>query len=91
MKKKIAELSRSLNLPKEVIEQVYKGYWTFIKTKIGSLPLGGELSEEEFKKLKTNFNVVGLGKFHCTYKEWLGVKKKWRKLNAEHKEDKADV
>ena len=62
--KKVAE---EMNIPVEVVEFAYKSYWKFIRKTIQELPLKEDLSEEEFNKLKTNFNIVSLGKLSCTY------------------------
>ena len=36
-----------------------------------------DLNEEDFSKLKTNFNIPSLGKLTCTYERMLGVKKRF--------------
>lgn len=56
-----------LNLPIKVVELAYLSYWRFIRTTIKDLPLKDNLSEEEFSKLRTNFNIPSLGKLNCTY------------------------
>lgn len=96
MQKIINQLSEELSLPKEVIEKAYKAYWLFIKETIEKLPLKEDLSEEEFNKLKTNFNLPYLGKLSCTYSRWLGVREaaKIRLDKAyenKHKKGKTDV
>ena len=72
----INRLSKELNLPPEVIEKTYKAYWFFIRETIQGLPLKEELEEDKFNKLRTNFNIVGLGKLSCTYDRYLGIKKR---------------
>ena len=69
--KKVAE---EMNIPVEVVELAYKSYWKFIRKTIQELPLKEDLSEEEFAKLKTNFNIVSLGKLSCTYDRYRRVK-----------------
>lgn len=44
---------------------------------MSSLPLKEDISEEEFSKLRTNFNIPALGKFNCTYSRMQGVKKRF--------------
>lgn len=73
----ISIVSRELNIPEEVVKRAYKSYWEFIKEKIQLLPLKGDLTEEEFSKLRTNFNIPSLGKLVCTYDRMVGVKKKF--------------
>lgn len=76
----IKKVSEELNLPLEVVDRTYKSYWVFIKDTINSLPLKEDINEEEFAKLKTNFNIESLGKLCVTYKHYVGVKKKWEYL-----------
>lgn len=90
MKKEIIlEVSRNLDISPDVIEKVYKAYWSFIKETIQALPLKDNLSEEEFSTLKTNFNVPSLGKLTCTLDKYTRVKKRFKLIknfrNAENK------
>lgn len=63
----VTQLSKELNLPPRVVDKVYKSYWKFIRDSIQGLPLKEDISEEEFQKLRTNFNIPSLGKLSCTY------------------------
>ena len=72
----VGKVSRELNLPREVVDKTYKAYWLFIKNHIQSLPLKENLNEEDFAKLRTNFNIPSLGKLSCTYDRMLGMKKR---------------
>ena len=74
----VGKVSRELNLPKEVVDKTYKAYWLFIKQHIQSLPLKENLNEEDFAKLRTNFNIPSLGKLSCTYDRMLGMKKRYK-------------
>ena len=90
MKKEIIlDVSRNLDISPDVIEKVYKAYWSFIKETIQALPLKDNLSEEEFSTLKTNFNVPSIGKLCVTWNRFVGCKKRYeliKKLrNAENK------
>ena len=90
MKKEIIlDVSRNLDISPNVIEKVYKAYWSFIKETIQALPLKDNLSEEEFSTLKTNFNVPSLGKLACTLDKYNRVKKRFKLIknfrNAENK------
>ena len=90
MKKEIIlDVSRNLGISPDVIEKVYKAYWSFIKETIQALPLKDNLSEEEFSTLKTNFNVPSLGKLTCTLDKYNRVKKRFKLIenfrNAENK------
>ena len=88
----ISELARELNLPPEVVTKTYKAYWLFIRETIQGLPLKDDLEEEEFSRLRTNFNIPKLGKLTCTYKRYIGVKKKQQHIKRrsngnKHQED----
>ena len=90
MKKEIIlDVSRNLDISPDVIEKVYKAYWSFIKETIQALPLKDNLSEDEFSTLKTNFNVPSLGKLACTLDKYNRVKKRFKLIknfrNAENK------
>jgi hypothetical protein len=76
-----------MKLPVEVVELAYKSYWKFIRKTIQELPLKDDLSEEEFAKLKTNFNIVSLGKLSCTYDRYKRVKLREKYKNAKYKEN----
>jgi hypothetical protein len=83
--KKVAE---EMNIPVEVVELAYKSYWKFIRNTIQELPLKEDLSEEEFAELKTNFNIVSLGKLSCTYDRYLRKKEQLKYKNyVKDKED----
>ena len=74
----IGKVSQEMGLPPEVVDTAYKSYWKFIKQTIQSLPLKDDISEEDFTKLRTNFNVPSLGKLTCTYDRMMGVKKRFK-------------
>jgi len=88
----IETLSEELKLPQEVVDAAYKSYYSFMREVITNLPLKEDLSEEEFNSLRTNFNLPALGKLHCTYERYLGMKEQQKyikKLREEYgnKED----
>ena len=74
----IDKVSQELDIPFEVVNVAYKSYWKFIKQTIQSLPLKDNLNEEEFAKLRTNFNIPSLGKLTCTFDRMMGVKKRFK-------------
>lgn len=83
MNKVVESLSKELGLPKSVIRKAYMAYWLFIRTTIEALPLKEELTEEEFRKLRVNFNIMDLGKLVCTYD-------RYRILNESYKRNLKD-
>lgn len=93
MEKVIKELALKLNKPEEVIKKAYRAYWKFIRTKAEELPLKEDLSEEEFKNLRVNFNIPNLGKLTCTYDRYVGMKRRnqiIKELYAKRKENKTN-
>ena len=73
----ILSVSKDLGISPDVVEKVYKAYWLYIKTTIEALPLKEDLTEEEFIKLRTNFNVPSLGKLCVTWNRFVGCKKRY--------------
>lgn len=76
----LSKISQETNLPKKVVGKVFKAYWFFIRTSLQNLPLKEDLSEEEFSRLRTNFNIPSLGKFSCTYEDYLKQKKRYKRI-----------
>ena len=74
----INNVSRTLGISPKVVEKVYRAYWSYIKETIQALPLKEELSEEDFLKLKTNFNIPSLGKLCCTLDKYNKVKNRFK-------------
>lgn len=74
----VGKISEKLNLPKEVVDKTYKAFWCFIKQHIQSLPLKENINEEDFSRLRTNFNIPSLGKLSCSRDRMLGMKKRYK-------------
>ena len=77
----INKVSEELDLPKDLVENTYKAYWNFIKGTIEELPLKTELTQKEYNKLKTNINIPSLGKLHCTYNRYIGIRNRFNIIN----------
>ena len=73
----IGTVAKELNLPEDLVKNTYKAYWQFIRDTIQELPLKEEIKEEDFSKLRTNFNIPSLGKLTCTRDRYIGVKKRF--------------
>lgn len=71
----LTKVSKDLNLPFEVVREAYFSFWNFIRFKMREIPFKEYLTEEEFSKYRTSFNVPSLGKFNCSYQRMLNVKK----------------
>lgn len=93
----IAKVADDMGLSSEFVDKVYKLFWFTIKEKIKELPLKDELTEEEFNRLTTNYNIPSLGKLSCTYDKYQSVKRKFnyikniRKRNEDTEEDQASM
>lgn len=78
----IEKISLDLNLPKEVVVEAYNSFWGFIRESIQALPLKEDLTEEEFSKLKCNFNIPSIGKLYLTYPRYKSMKERNKYLKA---------
>ena len=77
----ISKVSKELNLPRELVENTYKAYWIFIRDTIEELPFKTELTQKEYGNLKTNINIPSLGKLHCTYNRYIGIRNRFNIIN----------
>jgi hypothetical protein len=75
MQETIKKLAESLGLSEQAVRSAYKAYWKFIREKITSLNLKKNISEDDYSKLKTSFNLPSLGKLNCPYDRWLKIRK----------------
>lgn len=73
----IYKVAQELNLPVEVVDKTYKAYWLSIRSMISDLPLKDIKTEEEFNKLKPNFNIPSLGKLSVTWERFQGLQKRF--------------
>lgn len=76
LEKVYKQVALELGLDESDVKEAYQLYWNFFRKSIESLPLKEDLTEEEFLKLKTSFNIPYLGKFSCTYDRYLRMRKK---------------
>lgn len=73
--KQLNQIAQELGLPNEVVKKAYLSFWDFIRTKMKEIPLQSDMTEEQFNKYRTSFNVPSLGKFTCSYQRMKNVKK----------------
>lgn len=83
----INKASTELDIPYAIVDKTYKAFWRYIKNTIENLPLKEDLTEEEFLKLQTNFNIPSLGKLNCTYPRYVNMKKMYNKAKDYQKEN----
>lgn len=72
------QVSNDLDIPEEVVKLAYKSYWEFIRNTIKQINFKANLTEEEFSKLKTNFNIPALGKLYCNYERYINNVKRFK-------------
>lgn len=84
-------MAQEQGLPITVVDKTYKAFWKFIKDKIQELPLKEDITLEEFRKLRTNFNVPSLGKLCCTEDRFIKMKKQKDYINAKDKKNKTVI
>lgn len=92
----INHVANKLELPREVVKEAYESYWKYIRCTISELPLKDDLSEEEFNKLRVNFNIPSLGKLAVTWDRYKAIKSRYKYINKikndyNNKEDKATI
>lgn len=92
----ISGASHELGLPSEIVGKVYRAYWLALKQVVQALPLKEDLTDEDFLKLRTSFNIPSLGKLYSSYDKVQGVKRRFKYLqqiknNAQNKETQTDV
>lgn len=85
MEETINRLAYELGLTPKEVKSVYKGFWQFIRTKIGELPLSSINSLNELDGIKTSFNLPYLGKLVFSPSKWLKIKE--AKNGNKYKED----
>lgn len=71
----IQKIAKKYDLDETIVIDIYNSYWKFIKTTIENLPLKEIRTQEDFNKLKTNFNLMSLGKLSCTIDKWNKLKR----------------
>jgi hypothetical protein len=78
----LEKVSIDTNIPKEVVIEAYNSFWGFIRDSIQALPLKEDLTEEEFNKLKCNFNIPSIGKLYVTYPRYRALKDRTKYFKA---------
>ena len=75
-KKIFKDVAEEFNVPISKVIKAYLLQYRFIVEKIKELPFSrDDITEDEFNKLRTSFNIPSIGKFYCSYKRYTGVKK----------------
>lgn len=69
------KVSEDLGIPVEVIALAYASIGKFIYNKTLEMDLSS-ISEEDFKNLRTNFNLPGIGKLYTNWDRVVGARKR---------------
>ena len=87
----VKEASVITGIDSKIIDRVYKLDWKFSRDKVSEYNLTDITDIEDFRKLRVNFNIPGLGKFGVSEERFLRVRKKYEisveKYGNKYKED----
>jgi spore coat polysaccharide biosynthesis protein SpsF (cytidylyltransferase family) len=84
------ELADEYKLTLAEIEAVYESQWDFMVDTVEDIDFD-TVTEEDFKSLKTNFNIPTLGKFYTTFNKVKNVRRKSRELREKQDSSGDDV
>ena len=76
---KIKELAEKYNIDYEIIKKIVSSPYDFIQKKTREIEFEDGLSREEFDKMKTNFNLPGIGKLYASFFLYEEIQKKKKK------------
>lgn len=79
----LEKVAKDRDLPIEVITVAYRSMWEHMLFRIKELPHLHEVSEEEFKQLRTSFNIPSIGKFYTSWERIEKLKEQYEKNNSE--------
>lgn len=80
----ILNVSASTGLSKTFVDKVYKAYWKAVREYIVALPLKGEFTEEDFKKIRPNVNIPSLGKLYVAAERFKKMKQEYNKFTEQN-------
>lgn len=71
----IADVAESTGLSRHIVDRTYRAYWKTVRDYMASLPLKGDLTDEEFSALRPNVNIPSIGKLYVTLDRYKRMKK----------------
>lgn len=77
----IKNVARELGLPSDLVLKYYEAYWSYIKESIEGFNLKSDMTEEEYSKMRVNFNLPYLGKLACPYQRQKNLRKQHKKYH----------
>lgn len=75
-KKLVEEIAEKHGVELSQAREVRDSMFSFIRKEIGKIDYTGVDTEEEFDKIKKNFNIPKLGKLYANYYNLKSIKKK---------------
>ena len=84
----IQQVAGEMGLPYDVCHKAYMSAWKFVNDKAQELPMDHNMSLEEFKRLRPNFNMPSLGKLYISEENFERTKKRFlciEKFKKEHR------
>lgn len=82
IKKLIHSIGLKYNLQDEIINKILVSQFKFAREKISELSLREIENEDEFNKLKLNFNYLHIGKLYISLEKLLMINKKFKLKNG---------
>jgi hypothetical protein len=86
LKKLIHSIGLEFNLQDDIVKKIVQAQFKFTRETISNLDVKDNMTEEEFKELKTNFIYTHIGKLYTNFMVYEKIKKqksnlieKWEK------------
>ena len=76
---KAEEIADKYGIDVEIVMEIIKSPYDFIQKKTKELDFKNDLTREEFDKMKTNFNIPGIGKLYASFYLYNEIQKKKKK------------
>lgn len=78
----IHKVSEDTKIPYDIVDKVYKSFWTYVRNQVQELPLKDDLTMDQFITLKPNFNIPSIGKMCCTYDKYKRIKYRFNNIKS---------
>jgi len=84
-KLKIQEIAEKNGLDFDVVKKIIESPYQFIREKTKAIEFSDNLSEKEFDKIKTNFNLPGFAKMYASYALYSKIQENKNKKSLDNK------
>ena len=85
---KAKEIAKKYNLAINDVKAIILSQYEFIRETVKKIDIPDETTEEEFKDIKTNFNIPSLGKLYASHYLWRKIIDNKNKSNENREGDK---